>query len=171
MIANMEDNRHEEDPMRLKTKIMLAAIPAAALALTGTIIVVHVRRRRQRKREASSFLSPDVRDALQGLCSLKGEDFVTDGVQSSLYQRRLESLTDRQLIGVYILIKLAETLRARGISLRGLSTEELVSEAITLRAAAHNHDRHDLIKTLGSFGLETARGVFDDALLLASAGA
>lgn len=153
--------------MRLKTKIMLVAVPAAAVALTGTLVAVHVRRRIKRKREASSFLSADVRDAVQGLCSLKGEDYLPDSLGSSLYQRRLESLTDRQLIGVYVLIKVAEVLHARGVSFQQLSREELMHEAIALRAKARHHDRRDLLKLLGSLGKETARSVMDDALLLA----
>ncbi|MDO4805936.1 MAG: hypothetical protein Q4A07_01675 [Coriobacteriales bacterium] len=153
--------------MRLKTKITIAAVSAAAITVAGVVVVVRVHRRRHRRKEASSFLSADVRDALQGLCSLQGEDFVPDGLGSSLYQRRLESLTDKQLIGVYVVIKVAEALRARGVDVRQISKEDLLNEVGLLHNVTHNKsDRRELLRRLGLLGAETAKGVLDDGLLL-----
>ena len=152
--------------MRLKTKLMLAAVPATAVALTGTIVIVHIQHRRRRRREISSFLTPDVRDAIQELCSLKGDEYTPDTIGSSLYQHRLETFTDRQLIGVYLLIKVAEVMHARGVSVRGASKEDLISEAIVLHKTIHG-DRHELLKLLGTLTMEAAHSVMDDAFLLA----
>ncbi|MBR3235900.1 MAG: hypothetical protein IKG11_09830 [Atopobiaceae bacterium] len=154
--------------MRLKTKLMLVAIPTAAVVVAGTAVAVAIHIKRKRRKINSSFLPEDVRNSLQDLCSLKGEDFVSDGVKASLYQRRLESLTDKQLIGVYVLIKAAEVLRGRGIDIHDLSKEDVVSEVSMLRDAAHNkHDRRELLSALGSIGADTARSVLSDGLILA----
>lgn len=154
--------------MRLKTKITIAAVSAAAITAAGVVVAVRVHQRRCRRKEASSFLTADVREALQGLCSLQGEDFVSDGLGSSLYQRRLESLTDKQLIGVYVAIKVAEALRARGIDARQISKEDLLNEVGSLRKITRNKkDRRELIRRLGLLGAETTKGILDDGLLLA----
>ena len=157
--------------LKLKTKILLAAVPAAIITGTVTIVALRIQKRRLRKREASSFLSEDVRTALQELCNLKGEDFVPDGVGTSLYQRRLESLSDRQLIGIYLLIKVAEVLHARGATVHSLSKAELVSELSVIRERTPRQNRHELLKFLGSFGIDTVRSVLSDALMLAGSAA
>ena len=155
--------------MHLKTKIIIAAVPVAAAAVAGVVIVTRKHLRRLRRKEDSSFLSNDVRDALQALCSLKGEDFVPDGPGTSLYQRRLDELTDRQLIGVYVLIKVAETLHARGTDFHQLSKAEVLREVALMRDATHRkHSRHELLKQLGSLGIDTAKSVLADGLMLAS---
>lgn len=154
--------------MRLKTKIIIAAVPVAVATAAGIVIATRKHLRRLRDREASSFLSDDVRVALQALCGLKGEDFVPDGLGTSLYQRRLDELTDRQLIGVYTVIKVAEVLRGRGADLHQLSREDLLREAASMRdATRRRQNRHELLKQLGSFGADTAKSVLADGLVLA----
>ena len=158
--------------MRLKTKIIIATAPLAAAGVAGVVIVAHKHLRRLRKREETSFLTDDVRNTLQKLCDLKGEDFVPDGLGTSLYQRRLYELTDRQLIGVYILIKVAEAMRSRGTDLRQLSREQLLHEASVVRNAMHHkQDRRELLRQLGSLSVDTAKGVLADGLLIAQAAA
>lgn len=158
--------------MRLKTKIIIATVPLAAAGVAGVVIVAHKHLRRLRKREETSFLTDDVRNTLQKLCDLKGEDFVPDGLGTSLYQRRLYELTDRQLIGVYILIKVAEALRSRGTNLNQLSREQLLHEAGVIRnAMRHKQDRRELLRQLGSLSVDTARGVLADGLLIAQTAA
>ena len=151
--------------MRLKTKIMLAAVPAAAIVLAGTVIALRVQRRRMNKRQETAFLPEEVRAVLTDLCTLKGEDFAPDGMGSSVYQRRLETLSDKQLIGVYIAIKTVEVLRARGTNIGSISKQELARE---LRSVASNKpSRHDVIKWLLSLGVDTVRSMLGDGLTLA----
>lgn len=152
--------------MRLKTRIALAAIPVAAAVVAGIAIGVRTHMRRRKKREAASFLSDESRIALQKLCDLKGDDFVPDGLGLSMYERTLDSLTDGQLVGVYLLIKVVEVLRARNVDMHQLSKEEL---AITIREAAHNKQgRKEMLKWLGSFGADAIRSMLSDGLMLAS---
>ena len=153
---------------RVVRKVIVAAIPVATVAVAGGAALVALHIRQKRRKKASSFLSAEVRNALQSLCSLKGEDFVPDGLGSSLYQRKLNSLTDKQLIGAYVAIKLVEVLRGRGVDFRNLSKDNLVSEVLSLRDATHSFgNRRDRIMWLGSFGADTIRSLLGDAALLA----
>jgi hypothetical protein len=154
--------------MRLKTKIMLVAIPVTTIVAAGGAIALAMHFRRLRRKKATSFLTGDVRNALQDLCSLKSEDFISDERKSSLFQGRLETMTDKQLIGIYVALKLVEVLRNRGVDIHQLSKEDVVSELSTLRAATHDsHGRHDPIKQLGSIGAETVHSMLGDAFLIA----
>ena len=154
--------------MRLKTKVMLAVVPAASLVAAGGIVAAAVALRRSRRKRASSFMPGEVRAALEQLCSLKGSDFIPDGLGTSLYQRRLSSLTDRQLVGVYVLVKLVEALRNSGLDLHGLSKQELADNMSLVRGTLHQREgRQEVLRQLGSFGAEAARSVLSDALLVA----
>lgn len=156
--------------MRLKTKIMLAAIPASAAIVVGTVLVI--RRHLKKRKHAHDFLPEEARGSLEMLCSLKGDDFVPDGLGTSIYQRKLETLNDRQLVAVYIAIKLGETLRARGADFHHMSKAELTSEAHALRLNMKDKDmRHYLLKQLGSIGVETALSMLNDGLAIASVAA
>ena len=154
--------------MRLKTKITIAAVSVAAVVTAGSVVAIRTYVRRRRHKAATSFLSADVRDALQELCSLEGSDFVPDKLGSSIYSRRLESLTDRQLIGVYVTIKVVEALRIRGVDIQQLSKDDLFHELSLLQEVVHNkNDRRDLLRRLGMIGVETTRGILSDGLLIA----
>ncbi len=154
--------------MRLKTKLLLVAVPTAAVISTGALVVLGLHFRKLRRKQESSFLPSEVRGSLEELCLVKAEDFAPDKFGSSRYQRKLESLTDRQLIGVYVVINAAKVLRDRGVDPRQLSKEDVIHEVSQLRNAVHGkHDRRELIKRLGSFGVDTARSMLDDGLLLA----
>lgn len=154
--------------MRLKTKILLVAIPTAAIVATGTVIAVGLHIHRLHRKKAAAFLPDEVRNALEDLCRLKAEDYAPDKLGTSLYQRKLNTLTDRQLIGVYLLIKTAEVLHSRGVNIHHLTKDDVRTEVTRLRDAAHDrHDRRALLARLGSIGAETARGVLSDGLLLA----
>lgn len=154
--------------MRLKTKITIAAVSVAVVATTGAVVAFRTYTRRRRRRAATSFLSADVRDALQELCSLEGSDFMPDKLGSSIYQRRLESLTDKQLIGVYLIFKVVEALRIRGVDVHQLSRDDLIHEVNLLHEAVHSkNDRRELVRRLGMLGVETTRGILSDGLLIA----
>lgn len=154
--------------MRLKTKVMLAVVPAASLVAAGGIIAATVALRRRRRKRASSFMPEEVRATLEQLCSLKGADFIPDGLGTSLYQRRLSSLTDRQLVGVYVMVKLVEALRNCGLDLHGLSKKELADNVGLVRGVFHERDgRKEVLHQLGSLGAEAARSILSDALLVA----
>ena len=151
--------------MRLKTKIMLAAIPVATIVVSGTIIALRVQRRRMRKRQETAFLPEEVRAALTDLCCLKGEDFVPDGMGASVYQRRLETLSDKQLIGVYVAIKTVEVFHGRGVNIATASKKEIISELRNI--AGQKPSKHDVVQWLLSFGAETVRSMLGDGLTLA----
>jgi len=156
--------------MRLKTKIILAAIPASAAIVVGTVLVI--RRHLKKRKHAHDFLPEEARGSLEVLCSLKGDDFVPDRLGTSVYQRKLESLSDRQLVAAYVAVKLAETLRARGVDFHSMSKAELALEAQKLYADIKDKSvRHYLIKQLGSIGVETALSILNDGLMIASVGA
>ena len=153
--------------MRLKTKIMLAAVPVIAVAAVGTALAMRAAIKKHRQKRAASFMPQEVRASLEELCSLKGEDFVPDKLGNSLYQRRLEKLTDRQLIGVYAAIKTAEVLRGRGVDLHNVSKADIAEDLISLRAMAHERKgRQELITKLGSVGAETALSMLNDGVKL-----
>lgn len=152
--------------MRLRTKIALAAISTTTVVIVGTIVII--RHRHNRRRHAHDFLPEDAHSSLVELCSLKGEDFVPDGLGTSLYQRRLASLNDRQLIAVYIAIKVGETLRARGVDLHKMSKAEIIHEAEKLHHTTKDKDfRRELLSQLGSLGAETALRMLKDGLIVA----
>ena len=154
--------------MRLKTKILLVAVPTVAIIAAGAAVVVGMHIHRLRKKEESSFLPNEVRSSLEDLCLLKAEDFAPDKMGSSRYQRKLESLTDRQLIGVYLVVNAAKVLHDRGVDIRHMSKEDVAHEVSMLRSAVHEKpDRHELLKRLGSFGADTARSMLSDGLYLA----
>ena len=156
--------------MRLKTKIILAAIPASAAIVVGTVLVIRLHL--NERKHTHDFLPEEARGSLRELCSLKGDDFVPDGFGTSVYQRKLESLSDRQLVAVYVTIKLAETLRARGVDFHQMSKAELALEAQKLHADIKDKSvRHYLLKQLGSIGVETALSILNDGLMIASVGA
>jgi len=153
--------------MRLKTKILLVAVPTVTVVAAGTALAVSLHFRRLRRRRESSFLSSEVRSSLQGLCMLKAEDFVPDGLGTSLYQRRLESLNDRQLIGVYVVLNAAKVLRDRGVDIHSMSKQDVATEIVRLHETLHGqHDRRAIIKRLASFGADTARSMLSDGLVL-----
>lgn len=149
------------------SKAVLVAVPVVTVVALGGVVVLAVHHQNEQRKKAASFLSSDVRDALQSLCSLKGEDFVPDGLGSSLFQRRLNTLTDKQLIATYVLIKMAEVLRARGTDVRSLSKDNFVKEVLTLRNIAQGYGRKELIRRLGLFGVDTIRSMLGDAAMLA----
>lgn len=152
--------------MRLRTKIALAAISTTAVVTIGTIAVI--RHHRNRRKHAHDFLPEEARSSLVELCSLKGEDFVPDGLGTSLYQRKLASLSDRQLIAVYVAIKVGETLRARGVDLHQMSKAEIIHEAERLHHTPKDKDfRRELLSQLGSLGAETALRMLRDGLIVA----
>lgn len=154
--------------MRLKTKIIAVAIPTVSAIAVGAILVA--RHKRKKRRRGHDFLPKEAHDALVELLDLKGEDFVPDGLGSSLYQRKLNSMSDRQLIGVHLAIKVAEILSTRGIDLTQLTHDEVIGEVKTLRKTAKNKDtRQDLIDRLGSLGSDVARGMLKDGLTVAAA--
>ena len=75
-------------------------------------------------------------------------------------------------MAVYVAIKLAETLRARGVDFHSMSKAELALEAQKLHADIKDQSvRHYLIKQLGSIGVETALSILNDGLMIASVGA
>ena len=153
--------------MRLKTKIMLAAVPVIAVAAVGTALVMRKAIQKHREKKAASFMPAEVRASLEELCSLKGEDFVPDKLGNSLYQRKLGKLTDRQLIGVYAAIKTAEVLHGRGIDLRNASKADIAEDLISLRKMTHERKgRQELITKLGSVGAETALSMLNDGVML-----
>lgn len=154
--------------MRFKTKIKLAVASATAITVVGTVIVVREVLRRRRVKQDRSFMSDEVRVALEDLCTLKGEDFVPDRIGTSLYQRRLASLTDRQLVGVYVMIKLGEALHKRGVDIHQLSRQEILAEAVRVHKSVHQgKGRQELLRALGSIGAEAARSMLGDGLMLA----
>ena len=152
--------------MRLRIKIALAAVSTAAIVTVGTIAVI--RHHHNRRKHAHDFLPEEARSSLVELCSLKGEDFIPDRLGTSLYQRKLESLNDRQLIAVYIAIKVGETLRARGVDLHQMSKADIVHEAERLHQTPKDKDfRRELLGQLGSLGAETALRMLKDGLIVA----
>ena len=132
--------------MRFKTKVLLVAVPAAAVVVAGTAVAVGLHIRRSRRKRESSFLPDEVRSSLEDLCLLKGEDFVPDKMGNSRYQRKLEFLTDRQLIGVYVVLNAVKVLHDRGVNVHDLSKQDVAREIVALHNAAHGkHDRRALL--------------------------
>ena len=166
---DLKENLKDKLKKKILRKVIVAAVPVVAVAVVGGVAAAVLHLRQKRRKEASSFLSAEVRNALQTLCSLKGEDFIPDSLGTSLYQRKLDSLTDGQLIGVYVVIKLVEVLRGRGVDFRNLSKDNLAGEVLSLRDATHSFgNRRDRLLWLGSFGADAIRSLLGDAVLLAS---
>ena len=156
--------------MRFKTKVLLVAVPTFAVVAAGTAIAVGLHLRQMRRKRDSSFLPNEVRSSLEDLCLLKGEDFVPDAMGTSRFQRKLEALTDRQLIGVYVVLNAVKVLHDRGINVHEMSKQDIAREVVSLRSAAHGkHDRRELLRRIGSFGADTARSMLSDGLVLAGA--
>lgn len=157
--------------MRLKTKLILAAVPTAAAVIAGTAIVVihkHRKKRRKTREDYKVFMSDNVRHSLEELCKLNSEDFIPDGLGSSLYQRRLETLGDAQLLGVYVAVKLVEVLRGEGLSAKNLSKKDLKGRASLVRSiVSKSYTRQDLLVRLGSIGVKTVQSMLRDALTIA----
>lgn len=162
--------------MRLKTKLIIAGVSVAAAAITGAVVVVRKKRqskknqkkKHQKKKQKSSLLTEEVRVSVEELLRLKGEDFVPDGLGTSLYQRKLGTLTDRQLMGVYALVKTGEVLRQRGVDLRSMSKADVDEVVSGLRMALDNkEDRHELILRLEEFGADVFKSMLGDGMQLA----
>ena len=155
--------------MKLKTKLIMAAVPVASLAVAGAVVGVGAALAKRRRKRAASFMPEEVRAALEQLCSLNSAAFLRDGLGSSVYQRKLGSLTDRQLVGVYLMVKLASTLRDRGVDLRLLTPTQLKGEMGLIHGTLQKRaSRTELLHELGSIGAETALSILGDALTVAS---
>ena len=157
--------------MRVKTKTIIAAMPIVAVA-AGVAVATRAYLRSRRRKEAAGLLTEDVFEALDELGSLKDEDFIPNRTGSSLYQHTLDSFTDRQLLGAYVLIKTAEALRSRGADLNQISKKELLNEMIEVRDVNRlKRDRRELLKQMELLVVKTFENTLAASLLLASNGA
>ena len=67
-----------------------------------------------------------------------------------------------------MVVNAAKVLRDRGVDIHSLSKEDVAHEVTMLRSAVHGkHDRHELLRRLGSFGADAAHSMLDDGLMLA----
>jgi len=145
--------------MRIKTKMALVAAPMAVAVVAGTVVAVRVHLRKKRVRQ---FLPNDLRASIEGLLRLKGDDFVPDGLGTSLYHRKLAQMSDRQLLGVYALVKAGEVLRREGVIERKPTRAELKAAADEFQVTISNErSREELMRNLEKLGgamlLEIAR--------------
>ena len=147
--------------MRMKARVLLATIPVVACLAVGAAVAI--RRRGRKKRER--VMPDEVRTSVEQLLLLKGEDFVPDGLGTSLYERKLHTLTDRQLVAVYALVKLGEGMRARGIDVAHLSIHDIeASKAEFRKALVTDEGRSEIIRELAGFGWEVLHSTLGDAM-------
>ena len=83
-----------------------------------------------------------------------------------MYQRKLSTMSDKQLIGIYAIVKGVDVMRQRGVDPH-MPTIREVDEAIKeLRAmTATKQGRREILVELGSIGFEVAQGAMRDGLL------
>ncbi|MBO7675214.1 MAG: hypothetical protein J6S63_09420 [Atopobiaceae bacterium] len=148
--------------MRFRTKVALAAAPVAAAVVVGTVVAVRVRMRKKRMRQ---FLPEGLREAMEELLRLKGDDFVPDGLGTSLYHRKLARMSDRQLLGAYALVKAGEVLRRKGVIERKPTRAELKAAADEFQATiSKERSREELIRSLEKLGGAMLLEITRDAL-------
>lgn len=67
---------------------------------------------------------------------MRGQDFIVDGsLGSSLFERRLKRLDDKQLIMLFALVQLGQLARRKGIDPLHPSAEQVISALETLAEA------------------------------------
>lgn len=157
---------------KIKLMAVAIAVPTAAVIAAGAFAVYKLRdRKRKRKREEKGHQMPEqLRSSIEELLSLKGQDFVPDGLGNSIYQRKLATMPDYQLIALYALVKAVEVLRNRGIRMQGASREER-HEALQQYQAMlkKGNGRKKVLAELGSFGFEMLQEILKDGMLLMAA--
>ena len=168
--------------MKLRTKIAMIAVPAAALGAFATITVVRtVRKHRRRKARHAAFKRPNpvvavarghvvpaqTREQVEELLRLRGEDFVPEGIGTSLYQRRLGKMSDKELLALFALTQVGAYAREHGVDPLHPSDEAKAEAARLFKgvAAGDEQTRSELLGHLGAFG----RDMLGDSLRLAKA--
>lgn len=147
--------------MRLRTKLIVAAVPLAAVTVVGTIVAIKRHRRRKRGRRIPDF----AREAIEDMLKVRSEDFISSELGNSLFQKKLEKLTDRQLIVLLALVELGVVVRRRGIDPNRPTAVELDATRHEFeRLLNMSPDRKSLLARLGSFGFE----VFSNSLRAAT---
>jgi hypothetical protein len=151
--------------MRLKTKIIIATVPVV-VTVTAVAVRVITKKLIPEHKEKKMILPGEVRAGIEEIIWLKAEDFVPDGLGTSLYQRKLSTMSDKQLIGIYAIVKVGDVMRQRGVDPH-MPTIREVDEAIKeLRAmTATKQGRREILSELGSIGFEVAQGAMRDGLM------
>lgn len=148
-----------------RLRVLAVAIPAtAAVAAITTVGIVRARRRRRRRR-AQGFLPRRVREAIREMLSMTAADFLPGGVGMSLYQRRLNKMSDRSLLVLYAVVKAGSFLRKRGADPAAITEADSEGALATYNGAlASGLGRTELLGKLGSLGYDALRAVLKAAL-------
>ena len=157
---------------RIKLMAVAIAVPTAAVIAAGAYAVYKLReRKRRREREEKGHKMPEqLRSSIEELLSLQRQDFVPDGLGKSMYQRKLATMPDYQLIALYALVKAVEVLRNRGSRIQGASKEERHEAVQQFHAMLKKgNGRKKVLAELGSFGFEMLHEILKDGMLLVSA--
>lgn len=155
---------------KVKLIAVAVAVPTAVVIVAGTIVVKKLRERKRKRKNLGHKMPEQLRSAIEELLTLQGQDFVPDGLGSSLYQRKLATMPDYQLVALYALAKAVEVLRNRGIKIQGASKEERHEALEQFHATLKQGDgRKRVLAELGSFGYEMLQEILKDGQMLMAA--
>lgn len=150
---------------RLVATAIAIAAPVVIVCVAGVVIV-----KKLRERKEDSIVPASSKRPIEELLLLKGEDFVPNDMDSSLYQRKLASMSDRDLIVLYALLKVGEVLKNRGVSVHTASKEDRHAALQEFRTALSSKSgRSALLSELGSIGFEVLISMLQDGLYLTTA--
>ncbi len=157
-----------------KIKLIVTAVVVAVPIAVGAVGVALIKRRLSKKaeqgRKGRKLLPDNARVSIEELLMLKGQDLVPDKLGKSLLERKLDSMSDRNIILLYALVKVGEVLRSRGVSVRGASKEDVHEALATFsNITSESHSRKDLLAELGRFGFEVWCSMLQDGLTLVAA--
>ena len=160
--------------MKLRTKVVAIAVTSAAVAAVGAFVVVHTLRKRTKERVAlarkpSSHPSPrEAREQVRELLRLRGEDFIPDGLGTSLYQRRLNTMNDRQLLILLALTQVGVYIREQGVDPLHPSEEAKAEAKELFRGVVKGDDeaRSELLAKLGAMGGDVVKELLRGAMAL-----
>ena len=131
-----------------RNKYLLIGAPIVAGVAMGAVAVILVRRHRRHKR--GRFMPEDVRGAMEDMLKVQASEFTIGELGQSLFQRKLEKMTDKQLITLFALVEVGRLVRSRGIDVRRPSAVEIDAAKREFdRSSKLDISRESLISRLG----------------------
>jgi hypothetical protein len=149
---------------------VVVAVPITVAAVGISLIKRHMRKKSEKGRKGRHLLPDNAREPIEELLLLKGQELVPDKLGKTLLERKLDSMSDRNIILLYALVKVGEVIQARGISVHGASKEDVHEALATFSdVTSKSHARKDLLAELARFGFEVWCSMLQDGLQLVAA--
>ena len=153
-----------------KNKLALVAVPAAGAAVAVGTVAFAIHRYRKRRRNRHKFMTKDTRENVESLLRMQSQDFVPDGLGSSLTDKRISYMSDPELVALYALTKVVKVMRSRGVNLEKPTKEDVEQGIREVRTLfSEGEGRKELFAKLGSIGFEVLQAVLKDGIALMAA--